>query len=321
MKQKNKILWFTLWGVGLLGVIALVAVLNLGAPSEAATPKPTGSDIHYTLRTGINGSNLVFYGVGDSLDGVVNPELRANPGDQVTIELVNGDGGTHDVSLPDFDALSDRLIRKGDRASVTFKVQRSGEFDYFCTVLGHRAAGMEGKFVVGQVSSEPAVAMKNVADISRDPSDLPPPIGNRPPKLVKVYLEAQELDGKLDDGLFDRRVQRAATSHQTTISSGSAGRRTPSTRSPLRRRLRHRRRGAGGPSSPTASSPAEAPSRTGPGTTPWCGKGSLRTPASRLRSPSLPEVPVPHRRKPLPDRRPARDPGSWPSSDSPSCCC
>ncbi|MBN9270434.1 MAG: nitrite reductase, copper-containing [Mesorhizobium sp.] len=38
------------------------------------------------------------------------------------------------------------------------------------------------------------------ADIVRDPADLPPPIGQRPPKVVKVALETIELKGKLDDG-------------------------------------------------------------------------------------------------------------------------
>ena len=37
-----------------------------------------------------------------------------------------------------------------------------------------------------------------VADIVRDPSDLPPPIGNRPPAVVHVTLTAKELFGVLD---------------------------------------------------------------------------------------------------------------------------
>lgn len=38
----------------------------------------------------------------------------------------------------------------------------------------------------------------NAVDIVRDPSDVPPPVGNRDPRIVKVSLVAQELEGKLD---------------------------------------------------------------------------------------------------------------------------
>jgi nitrite reductase (NO-forming) len=43
-----------------------------------------------------------------------------------------------------------------------------------------------------QAPIQPAV------DVVRDPADLPPPVGKREPKLVKVSLVAQELEGKLD---------------------------------------------------------------------------------------------------------------------------
>lgn len=33
--------------------------------------------------------------------------------------------------------------------------------------------------------------------LARDPADLPPPIGDRPPELVRVDLETNELEGNL----------------------------------------------------------------------------------------------------------------------------
>ncbi len=38
----------------------------------------------------------------------------------------------------------------------------------------------------------------DAVDIGRDPSDVAPPVGDRPPQLVKVELTAEELEGKLD---------------------------------------------------------------------------------------------------------------------------
>ena len=46
-------------------------------------------------------------------------------------------------------------------------------------------------------SNDKAPAIK-AADIVRDPSDLPPPIGDRPPAVVKVTLTSKELVGALD---------------------------------------------------------------------------------------------------------------------------
>ncbi|QSR88493.1 multicopper oxidase domain-containing protein [Methylacidiphilum caldifontis] len=37
----------------------------------------------------------------------------------------------------------------------------------------------------------------NIPDISRDPADVPPPIGKRPPKVLKITLHAIEIEGKL----------------------------------------------------------------------------------------------------------------------------
>ena len=46
-------------------------------------------------------------------------------------------------------------------------------------------------------SNDKAPTIK-AADIVRDPSDLPPPIGDRPPAVVKVTLTSKELVGALD---------------------------------------------------------------------------------------------------------------------------
>ncbi|HYX69470.1 MAG TPA: copper-containing nitrite reductase [Terriglobales bacterium] len=38
------------------------------------------------------------------------------------------------------------------------------------------------------------------ADVARNPADVPPPVGDRPPQVVKVTLTVQELKGMLDPG-------------------------------------------------------------------------------------------------------------------------
>jgi nitrite reductase (NO-forming) len=174
---------------------------KVDAPENAAMAgtdlKPT---ISYTLKTGFNSGKMVFFGQGGEIDGIANPELTASPGDVVAINLVDGDGAEHTVAVPEFNAQSESVVGAGSTTTLVFKVDHAGEYVYYCTIPGHRQAGMEGRFVVGsqagsaQVSGEPAV------DIVRDPADLPAPVGDRAAKNVRIDLEAVELNGQLADG-------------------------------------------------------------------------------------------------------------------------
>jgi nitrite reductase (NO-forming) len=39
-------------------------------------------------------------------------------------------------------------MAKGEAVEVVFEAGDPGEFAYFCTVSGHRQAGMEGKLII-----------------------------------------------------------------------------------------------------------------------------------------------------------------------------
>jgi nitrite reductase (NO-forming) len=60
--------------------------------------------------------------------------------------------------------------------------------------------------------AHPHVQMDGVADIVRDPTDLPPPIGQRGPENIRIDMKTIEVTGQLDDGTayhywtFDGRV-------------------------------------------------------------------------------------------------------------------
>lgn len=79
-------------------------------------------------------------------DGSRNPILRANKGDLVRIKIINGELMTHDIVMEILGIKSKVLIEKGDTASIIFKADKSDT--YFCSIPGHRAAGMVGKFQV-----------------------------------------------------------------------------------------------------------------------------------------------------------------------------
>ena len=168
------------------------------APQQQGGPSGIGvvANVSYTLRTSIADGKLGFMGVGGDIDGKLNPTLRVKPGDTVQVTLINGDGAEHDWVAPDLHAQTDRVTSKGGSSVTVFKADKAGDFAYYCSVPGHRQAGMEGKITVGDVA--PTV---QGADISRDPADLPGPLNRNQPQNVRVDLETVELEGQLADGV------------------------------------------------------------------------------------------------------------------------
>jgi len=112
------------------------------AQADASTPEQV-----FTLRTGVADGRLVYIGVGGAIDGVANPDLTVRSGERVRIDIVNGDGISHDLALPDL-ARQTPLGTKDRTVGVTFTAHTSGVYPYLCTVAGHRQAGMEGRLVV-----------------------------------------------------------------------------------------------------------------------------------------------------------------------------
>jgi nitrite reductase (NO-forming) len=177
------------------------------APAAPAAPRPAPpqgaasmGDMHaphsFTLRSGIAEGRMVYLGVGGEIDGKVNPTLSVHEGEVVQINLINGEGAEHDVVVDQYAARSDRVLGKGASSTLSFTADRAGDFAYFCSVPGHREAGMEGRV---EVAPGPRAAVAAIApDIVRDPTDLPTPIRARPPQIVRVDLDTVELKGQLD---------------------------------------------------------------------------------------------------------------------------
>ncbi len=171
------------------------------------------------MSTMVDGQ-MTFVGVGGGIEGVHNPTLSANVGDTVRITLTGGDSVEHDVAFPDFNAQSEHITGKGSTSTFEFVADKPGSFHYNCLLAGHKEAGMIGNFEVtgsAPVSAVPAsaavsnnaassgpVVVSNPpttgADIVRDPTDIPAPIGQREPQTVRIDLETVEIEGQLADG-------------------------------------------------------------------------------------------------------------------------
>lgn len=205
---------------GLLIAIAVLISACGGAAKSATSLTTEGKTVEYSLMTGMLDGQMAFIGLGGGIDGVRNPTLSANVGDTVKITLTGGDGVEHDIAFPDFNAQSEHITGKGSTSTFEFVADKPGSFNYNCLLAGHKEAGMIGKFEVtgsAPVSAAPVsapvsnnaalsgpVVVNNPpttgADIVRDPTDLPGPIGSREPQTVRIDLEAVEIEGQLADG-------------------------------------------------------------------------------------------------------------------------
>jgi len=127
--------------------ICLLAVFVLSACGPK-TPAEQGSG--YVLTTALQDGKLVFVGVGRDIAGVINPTLKAAPGEQVTVTLINGEGAEHDIFFPEVGAKTERVNGQGKSMRVTFTTPtRDGAFVYLDSVPGHAEAGMQGYLLVG----------------------------------------------------------------------------------------------------------------------------------------------------------------------------
>jgi len=182
----------------------VIATLLLGASvlspvyaahdGSAATYRP---DVTFTLRTDIADGKLVFMGETGDIKGQVNPQLMVPEGAVVQINLVNGDGAIHDIAIPQFGVDSDDITGKGASTAVVFRANKKGEFEYLCTLPGHKQAGMAGKLVVGTPVAKKKAEGLNVA---QDPTNVGKPVGKRGPRKLTVDLETTEVVGQLADG-------------------------------------------------------------------------------------------------------------------------
>jgi nitrite reductase (NO-forming) len=197
----------------LFSIVLLVALLITACGQATKQEK-----VSYILKTAMQDGKMIFLGVGGDIDGVVNPTLKAKVGDIVTLKLIDGEGAEHNLVIPDLNVDSGHIVGQGSAANMTFGVDRGGSFPYYCSIPGHREAGMEGKLEVeGPTASAPTMDMSasyaptqgassapaspaTGADIARDPTDLPGPLGNRGPTNVRIDLEAVEVVGQLADG-------------------------------------------------------------------------------------------------------------------------
>jgi nitrite reductase (NO-forming) len=138
-----------------LTVLVALGIAGYGAHIYAAGRANGGQNDppiaqEFTLRTGIVEGRLVFVGVGGDIDGVANPTLSVPAGAGVAVTLINGDGMPHDFVAPELGVKSATVSTQGGATRVVFAPRPNpvGTYTYFCSIAGHRQAGMAGQIIV-----------------------------------------------------------------------------------------------------------------------------------------------------------------------------
>ncbi len=208
------------WRLGSLLVVSLASLSLSACTAKKATSTPVATapaDANvraFTLQAYLTG----YKGVGGAIDGKVNPELDVHAGDKVEITVIDKETMAHDLTLEKAGVKTTTLTKPGAKDTVTFTAKANDT--YFCSMPGHRQAGMEGKIVVTGAQA-PKVASTAPArdglfphsthtlkpaqpvtldEISRDPSDIPAPIERRQNKTVEFTIKTKEVVAQIDDG-------------------------------------------------------------------------------------------------------------------------
>ena len=105
-------------------------------PAENAVVAPLSVDVDPVREFTVVANNFSF-----------SPNtITVKMGDTVKINVSNV-GGTHDLKIDEFNVATPRL-GSGQSATVSFTADKTGSFQYYCSVGNHRQMGMWGTLVV-----------------------------------------------------------------------------------------------------------------------------------------------------------------------------
>jgi nitrite reductase (NO-forming) len=192
----------------------ILTVLLTAVIGACASKNSQIASKEYVLTTEMKDGNLIFLGVSDEINGIANPTLNAKPGETITVTLINGGMGQHDITFPEVKVSTGFVKEKGEEASVTFTVPNThGEMEYYDSVANHAQLGMKGILMVSATEQSPvssaASSMAGSPVSSGDPqvlaafqkgacgnchtiSGIPNAVGVIAPNLSDVSMMAEE---------------------------------------------------------------------------------------------------------------------------------
>ena len=122
-----------------IGAFYLLAGSNSSVTGNVVSE---GTNNNKVKTFALTGENFKFV-----MDGLDNPDIRVKKGDKVRIEFTSTKG-FHDWVVDEFNAATERVRDTDGSTFVEFVADKTGTFEYYCSVGEHRANGMKGKLIV-----------------------------------------------------------------------------------------------------------------------------------------------------------------------------
>lgn len=110
---------------------------NMGSTPPQSSPQTSPSVSPTSIKEfTVTGSNYSF-----------SPNnLTVNKGDTVKITFKNS-GGSHDLVIDQFNT-STKVTSSGQSEAIQFVADKSGTYEFYCSVANHRLMGMKGSLIV-----------------------------------------------------------------------------------------------------------------------------------------------------------------------------
>lgn len=119
-------------------------------PSDTSATPVNDSSVSVTVDSGTNATVTTFtpkeFTVTSSNYAFAPKTMTVKKGDIVKITLANS-GGTHDLKIDEFNVATKR-VSGTEKDTITFVADKTGTFQYYCSVGSHRAMGMWGTLTV-----------------------------------------------------------------------------------------------------------------------------------------------------------------------------
>lgn len=116
--------------------------MDHATPTSTSTSTATSS----TPATGTQNGAVKEFTVTGKNFAFAPAAMTVNKGDRVRITFVN-DSGTHDLVIDEFNART-KVIQGGAKETIEFIADKTGSFEYYCSVGQHRQMGMKGTLTV-----------------------------------------------------------------------------------------------------------------------------------------------------------------------------
>ena len=150
-----------------IGIVVVVVLLGLGSwffmreeaggtaedameqqmvmPSSPSAMEASPMGAMESTDSAVTGTAKEFTVTGSNFKFDV-PEIRVNAGDTVKITFKNA-AGFHDLVIDEFNVKTKQTTGPTEEV-VTFVADKTGTYEYYCSVGQHRAMGMKGNLIV-----------------------------------------------------------------------------------------------------------------------------------------------------------------------------